>query len=86
MHTNLGLKLAGRGELAEATEQLLEALRLDPNSTEAHNNLGLVLFTSGKEEEGLQEFSVALRLKPDSAAARANLERAQAQINARQKK
>jgi tetratricopeptide (TPR) repeat protein len=86
MHTNLGLKLAGRGELAEAAEQLREALRLDPNSTEAHNNLGLVLFASGKEEEGLQEFSVALRLKPDSAVAQANLERAQAQINARQKK
>jgi protein O-mannosyl-transferase len=85
MRTNLGLKLANRGELAEATEQLHEALRLDPNSTEAHNNLGLVLFASGKEEEGLREFSIALRLKPDSAVARANLERAQAQINARKK-
>jgi len=86
MRTNLGLKLARRGELAEATEQLNEALRLDPNSTEAHNNLGLVLFASGKEEEGLREFSVALRLKPDSAVARENLERAQARINARQKR
>jgi tetratricopeptide (TPR) repeat protein len=86
MRTNLGLKLADRGQLAEATEQLNEALRLDPNSFEAHNNLGLVLFASGKEEEGLREFSVALRLKPDSAVARENLERAQAQINARQGK
>lgn len=84
MRTNLGLKLADRGDLAEATEQLNEALRLDSNSFEAHNNLGLVLFASGKKEEGLREFSIALRLKPDSAAARANLERAQAQINARQ--
>jgi Tfp pilus assembly protein PilF len=86
MRTNFGLKLANRGQLAEATEQLNEALRLDPNSTEAHNNLGLVLFAFGKEEEGLREFSAALRLKPDSAVARANLERAQAQINARQQR
>lgn len=84
MRANLGLKLAAQGKLAEATEQLNEALRLDPNSAETHNNLGLVLFASGKEEEGIREFSAALRLKPDLAVARDSLERAQAQINARQ--
>jgi protein O-mannosyl-transferase len=86
MRANLGQKLAAQGKLAEATEQLNEALRLDPNSAEAHNNLGLVLFASGKEEEGIREFSVALRLKPDLAVARESLERAQAQINAREKR
>lgn len=86
MRANLGQKLAAQGKLAEATEQLNEALRLDPNSAEAHNNLGLVLFASGKEEEGVREFSTALRLKPDLAVARDSLERAQAQINARQKR
>ena len=85
MRANLGQKLAVQGKLAEATEQLDEALRLDPNSAEAHNNLGLVLFASGKEEEGVREFSAALRLKPDLAVARESLERAQAQLNARQK-
>jgi tetratricopeptide (TPR) repeat protein len=86
MRANLGLKLANQGKLAEATQQLTEALRLDPNSAEAHNNLGLVLFASGKEEEGIREFSAALRLKPDLAVARDSLDRAQAQINARQER
>lgn len=86
MRANLGLKLAGQGKLAEATEQYNEALRLNPNSAETHNNLGLVLFASGKEEEGVREFSAALRLKPDLTVARDSLERAQAQINARQKR
>jgi tetratricopeptide (TPR) repeat protein len=86
MRANLGLKLANQGKLAEAIEQLNEALRLDPNSAEAHNNLGLVLFASGKEEEGIREFSAALRLKPDLAVARDSLDRAQAQISARQKR
>jgi protein O-mannosyl-transferase len=86
MRANLGLKLAGQGKLAEATEQYNEALRLNPNSAETHNNLGLVLFASGKEEEGVREFSTALRLKPDLTVARDSLERAQAQINARQKR
>ncbi|PYJ11908.1 MAG: hypothetical protein DMF06_01220 [Verrucomicrobia bacterium] len=84
MRANLGWKLASQGKLAEAIEQLNEALRLNPNSAEAHNNLGLVLFASGKEEEGVREFSTALRLKPDLAVARDSLERARAQINARQ--
>jgi Tfp pilus assembly protein PilF len=86
MRANFGWKLAAQGKLAEATEQLNEALRLNPNSAEAHHNLGLVLFASGKEEEGVAEFSAALRLKPDLTVARDSLERAQAQINARQKR
>ena len=86
MRANFGWKLAAQGKLAEATEQLNEALRLDPNSAEAHHNLGLVLFASGKEEEGIREFSTAIRLKPDLTVARDSLERAQAQINARQER
>jgi tetratricopeptide (TPR) repeat protein len=62
---------------------LNEAIRLDPNIAEAHNNLGLVLLMQGNPEKSIPHFSTALRLKPDLKVAQDNLNRAQAQINAR---
>ena len=81
----VGIIRGDGAQLQPLAEKVLdEALRLNPNSAEAHNNLGLVLFASGKEEEGVREFSTALRLKPNLAVARDSLERARAQIEARQ--
>jgi Tfp pilus assembly protein PilF len=82
IRTNLGLLSARQGKLAEAVEQLNEALRLNSNSAEAHTTLGVVLLRSGRAEESIPHFSAALRLKPDWALARDNLKRAQNQINA----
>jgi Tfp pilus assembly protein PilF len=82
IRTNLGLLFARQGKLAEAVEQLNEALRLNSNSAEAHTTLGVVLLRSGRAEESIPHFSAALRLKPDWALARDNLKRAQNQINA----
>jgi Flp pilus assembly protein TadD len=65
--------------MKEATEQLNEALRLNPDSAEAHNNLGLVLLASGQARASIPHFTAALRLKPDLAVARQNLARAQVQ-------
>jgi tetratricopeptide (TPR) repeat protein len=85
IRSNLGLMLARQGQIAEAIDELNEARRLNPNNAEAHNNLGLVLLAQGKPEESIPHFSAALRLKPDLAVAQNNLQRAQMQINARQK-
>jgi tetratricopeptide (TPR) repeat protein len=82
IRTNLGLLFARQGKLAEAVEQLNEALRLNSNSAEAHTTLGVVLLRSGRAEESIPHFSAALQLKPDWALARDNLKRAQNQVNA----
>ena len=76
--------LARQGRMAEAVEQLNEALRLNPNSAEAHNNLGVVLLRSGK---GRREHSAFLGRHTAKARvgrlSRDNLKRAQTQINTR---
>jgi protein O-mannosyl-transferase len=85
IRTNLGLLLVRQRKLAEAMEQLNEALRLNPNSAETHEALGVVLAMSGKPEESISHFSTAIRLRPDWTAARENLKRAQRQIDAKKK-
>jgi tetratricopeptide (TPR) repeat protein len=83
IRTNLGLLLVRQRKLAEAMEQLNEALRLNPNSAETHEALGVVLAMSGKPGESISHFSTAIRLRPDWAVARENLKHAQRQIDAR---
>jgi hypothetical protein len=43
----VGLKLLRQGELAEAADHLLEAVRLDPENPRAQYNLGLLLAERG---------------------------------------
>jgi Flp pilus assembly protein TadD len=81
IRTNVGLLLVRQGKLAEAMEQLNEALRLNPNSAETHEALGAALAMSGKAEQSITHFLAALRIRPDWALARDNLKRAQNQIN-----
>jgi protein O-mannosyl-transferase len=83
IRTNVGLLLVRESKLAEAMEQLNEALRLNPNSAETHEALGVALAMSGKAEESIPHFLAALRIRPDWALARENLKRAQNQINTR---
>jgi len=80
---NLGLLAAHQGKLAEAVEQLNEALRLNPNSAEAHVTLGVVLLRLNKAEESIPHFRAAIQLKPNWALAQDNLKLAQKQINSR---
>ena len=61
--------LARKRKLSEAFTQLEEALRLNPDSSEAHNNLGLVFLMAKQPEKSLPHFSAALRLKPDLTVA-----------------
>jgi tetratricopeptide (TPR) repeat protein len=75
-HNNLGMMLAERGFVEEASHHFSEACRLEPENVEAQNNLGLALLMSGRVDESEEHLREALRLKPDSADAHYNLGRA----------
>ena len=70
--TNLGFALADRGDLAAATAQYLEALRLYPDSAETHNALGTALFKQGQRDAAMEQYAMALRLRPGFADAHSN--------------
>jgi tetratricopeptide (TPR) repeat protein len=52
------------GDVKDAVNQYLEALKLDPKSAEAHAYLGYVLYLAGKADEGLQNVDQALQVDP----------------------
>ena len=72
-HNNLGLILAGRGEVDEAIAHFQKALDIQPDHVQAHNNLGLALADRGESDEAIAHYRKALDLKPDFAEARYNL-------------
>jgi tetratricopeptide (TPR) repeat protein len=59
--------------LEEAASDFREALRLEPNLSQAHNNLGTVLLTLGKLDEAQVEFQDALRGRPGNPGVQYNL-------------
>jgi tetratricopeptide (TPR) repeat protein len=59
-----------------ALARFQEAIRLQPNDSNAHNNLACALSQQGRLDEAISEFQEALRLKPDNADAQKNLARA----------
>jgi len=68
------LALNRRGDLAGATAQLAEVVRLMPNSAEAHANLAVSLAKEGKNAEAIAEFSQAVLLNPSDKVSRGRLE------------
>ena len=62
---NVGFILMERGDLDEASRDLLEALRLDPRLPDAHFNLGLISERRGEFDEAVRHFRDALRIRPD---------------------
>ena len=72
-HNNLGLALAQRGQLAEATARFAHAASLDPDYAQAHNNLGIALAKQGRLEEAVAHYRRALALEPGYAKAHNNL-------------
>ena len=61
------------GKPAEAIANYQQALRLDPNSSQAHQNLGLALQAQGQADAAMKEFRAALQLQPDLESAEHNL-------------
>lgn len=59
------MEASSNGQPDEALAWLDEALRANPDGTEAHNSRGEILWDSGRHEEALQEFERALEIEPD---------------------
>ena len=72
-HYNLGVALAGRGQVDEAIAHYRKALEIKPNFAEAHDNLGLALAGRGQVDEAIAHYRKALEIKPDRAEAHYNL-------------
>ena len=69
----LGRAAIGQGDMATATMQLREALRLQPELVEARESLGLALYNMGDLDGAIEELRALLRQKRDAALARLTL-------------
>ncbi|MFT3868884.1 MAG: tetratricopeptide repeat protein [Nibricoccus sp.] len=72
-HSNLGLHLHQRGQLAEAIFHLQKARQLQPAFAEIHNNLGNALRDQGRLDEARALYQQALQIRPNLAQAHYNL-------------
>ncbi len=74
-YNNLGLILAGRGQIDEAITHYRTALTINPDYWEAHFNLGLALLQKGNVEETINQYRLGLEGCPGDAAAHEMLAR-----------
>ena len=63
------------GAYAEAEEDCVEALKLDPKNVKAYLRRGAARAVSGNYLEALEDFESALRLEPRNRDARAEVSR-----------
>ena len=75
---NYGIDLQAAGRLADAEQQLREAVRLKDTSAPAHANLGPLLCATGRFDDCIFHLNRALELDPDYTPAHANLAEAYA--------
>ena len=70
-----GLSYVQRGQNSDAIKAFREALRLNPDLTEAHFSLGVLLARQGiqNDQEAMQQFLEVLRLNPRDVDARVNI-------------
>ena len=72
----LGIYLAGKGELEQATHFFRQAVRINPRYSGYYNILGKVLVRQGRLAEAIDNFRKALELDPNNAEAHKNLAQA----------
>lgn len=72
-YLDLGRVLIARGDMAEATPWLREALRLRPDLIQARSSLGLALYGMGDLDTAVEELRGILRTRPDFVRARLTL-------------
>jgi superkiller protein 3 len=73
VHNNLGLALAGRGQVEAAIAHYQKALEIKPDHAAAHNNLGLALVSLGRVDEAIAHFQKVIEIEPNYADAHNNL-------------
>jgi Tfp pilus assembly protein PilF len=72
-HQNLGTYYSMRGRLEDARNELVKALKLDPNNYELHNNLGIVFKKMGDYDLAIREFQTVMAIMPSDAMVHYNL-------------
>lgn len=70
MHNQLGVTLAANKRYAEARQELLISVQLQPDYADGHQNLAEVDVDLGSIDEALAEYRAALPLKADDAVLR----------------
>ena len=70
---NMGVALAGMGDLSGAVEAYKQALNIMPNYAQASNNLGVALKDSGNPEAAIEAYKHVLMVHPDHVGAQSNL-------------
>ncbi len=76
-----GLTSIMEGQLEQAVEHLLQALRDEPNNPESHYNLGLALLGRDEDDRARKHFAEAVRLRPNMLLGWYNLGRANANLD-----
>lgn len=72
-HYVLGVTRLNAGDVLGATEELREALRVQPDFIEARMSLGVALYQIGDLDGAIEAYRAALRTQPDSVQAHVNL-------------
>jgi protein O-mannosyl-transferase len=72
-HAHLADLLLRQGRINDAISHCQEAVRIQPNDTDAQNNLGLALLQLGDETEAIVHFEQSLASNPNNLNARCNL-------------
>jgi len=75
-HNNLGLALAGRGQVDEAIAHYQQALTIKPDLATAYYNFAFVLAHLGRLDEAIAHYRKGLDFKPEDAEAHYQLGRA----------
>jgi len=70
---NLGVALAGRGEIDAALEQFREAVRIKPDYADPYNNIGLAFWRRGDIAAAAEQYRRALQYDPGSPETQSNL-------------
>jgi tetratricopeptide (TPR) repeat protein len=72
-HAHLADLLLRQGRISDAISHCQEAVRIQPNDTDAQNNLGLALLQLGDEADALIHFEQSLASNPNNLNAQCNL-------------
>src|SRR5262249_35088461 len=72
-HNAMGVALALKGQMDQATKHLHEAVRLDPTSSVALRNLGNALAAQEQFDEAVKQYLSSLKLNDKDAETHVNL-------------